>query len=161
MTKRETAKAEIRAIFSNELECLSECEAKPERSTLLIFSRTVRLALMGAGEGKTCVSHIVYAIHRDGYWEQVSAHNGEWEAAPAAEEPAAEPPAPQPVAVRGGHAVDLGIDLTPAWSGVLPVLLLGYAEGTPEGQRLARTELERMARLADLHVAAKMAEKRA
>ena len=73
-----------------------------------------------------------------------------------------EPAEAETLAARlGGRTVDLGIDLTPAWAGVLPVLLLGYAEGTPEGQRLARKELERMARLADLYVAGQMAENKA
>lgn len=80
MTKLETAKAEIRAIFANEVYCFDEVEGRPERSTLVIFTRTVRLAGMNAAEGKTCVSTITYAIHRDGYWEQMGAYNGPWEA---------------------------------------------------------------------------------
>ena len=36
-----------------------------------------------------------------------------------------------------------------SWAGVVPVLLLGYVEGRPEGQRMARTELAKMARVAD------------
>lgn len=78
MTKLETAKADIRNVFSNEVECLDEYEARPERSTLVMFSRTIRLAGMNKAEGKTCVAHIVYAIHRDGYWEQMAAHSGKW-----------------------------------------------------------------------------------
>ncbi len=41
------------------------------------------------------------------------------------------------------------IDLTPTWSGVLPVLLAALTEGTEEGRRLAKIELARMARIAD------------
>lgn len=78
MTKLETAKAETRAIFSNELECLSENEQRPERSRLVIFERVIRLAGMNAAEGKTCIAHLVYAIHADGYWEQVASYCGEW-----------------------------------------------------------------------------------
>ena len=46
------------------------------------------------------------------------------------------------------------VDLTPTWGAVLPVLLMGYREGTPEGQRLAKLELEHMAEVADIAVAA-------
>lgn len=41
------------------------------------------------------------------------------------------------------------IDLTPTWSGLLPALLLAYTNGTPEGKRMARGELLRMAEAAD------------
>jgi len=50
--------------------------------------------------------------------------------------------------IRGAKEVG-SIDLTPTWEGILPLLLTGYAEGTPEGQRLAREELSRLARIAD------------
>lgn len=55
--------------------------------------------------------------------------------------------------IRGATKVE-SYDLTPSWSGILPVLLMAYADGTPKAQSEARTELERMARLADLYVAA-------
>jgi hypothetical protein len=41
------------------------------------------------------------------------------------------------------------IDLTPTWTGILPALLAVYANMRPESVSTARTELERMARLAD------------
>lgn len=41
------------------------------------------------------------------------------------------------------------IDITPTWSGVLPALLAAVADGTPEGKRMAREELGRMAQAAD------------
>jgi hypothetical protein len=41
------------------------------------------------------------------------------------------------------------IDLTPTWRDVLPLLLAGITDGTAEGQRLARAELQNMADLAD------------
>lgn len=46
------------------------------------------------------------------------------------------------------------IDCTPSWSALLPVMLLAYTDGTPKGHAAARSELERMARLADLYVEA-------
>lgn len=56
--------------------------------------------------------------------------------------------------VRGGTRVLVGqIDLTPTWLGLLPLFLTAYADGTPTAQSAARTELERMAGLADLYVA--------
>lgn len=44
------------------------------------------------------------------------------------------------------------IDLTPTWSGILPALLAVIENGTPEGQKIAREELQRMATLADMYV---------
>jgi hypothetical protein len=41
------------------------------------------------------------------------------------------------------------IDLTPSWAAVLPALLAVIQDGTPEGQRLAVTELQRMSEAAD------------
>jgi hypothetical protein len=43
------------------------------------------------------------------------------------------------------------IDITPTWSAVLPVLLFGLDAGTPEGRKIAREELARMARAADAY----------
>jgi len=43
------------------------------------------------------------------------------------------------------------IDLTPTWRGALPYLITALIEGTPEGQRLAKIELKRVADLADLY----------
>jgi len=43
------------------------------------------------------------------------------------------------------------IDVTPTWSAILPVLLFGLEAGTPEGRRLARVELARMAQAADAY----------
>ncbi|MGO1069472.1 hypothetical protein [Lysobacter sp. CA199] len=42
------------------------------------------------------------------------------------------------------------IALTPTWRDVLPILLTVLIEGTAEGKREARVELERMAKAADL-----------
>lgn len=44
------------------------------------------------------------------------------------------------------------VDLTPTWQGLLPLYLTAFADGTPSAQSAARTELERMARLADAYV---------
>lgn len=46
------------------------------------------------------------------------------------------------------------IDLTPTWSGVLPVYLAAICDGTPAAQAAARSELMRMAKLADAASAA-------
>lgn len=45
------------------------------------------------------------------------------------------------------------IDLTPTWSATLQVCLIALENGAPEGQRMAREELARMAKLADAYVA--------
>jgi hypothetical protein len=42
------------------------------------------------------------------------------------------------------------IDLTPTWSGVLPVYLVVLRDGSEEGRREAVKELQRMAQAADL-----------
>ena len=52
------------------------------------------------------------------------------------------------------------INLTPTWAASLPILLAAYVDGTPEGQRLAKLELERMALICDLAVAAQAEETR-
>ena len=41
------------------------------------------------------------------------------------------------------------IDITPTWSAILPVLILGLTHGTAEGRRAAQIELARMAQAAD------------
>lgn len=41
------------------------------------------------------------------------------------------------------------IDLTPTWTGVLPILIAGIENGTAEGRKIAIDELSRMARAAD------------
>lgn len=41
------------------------------------------------------------------------------------------------------------IDMTPSWEGILPYLLTIMRDGTMEGRRMAREELQRMAKLAD------------
>lgn len=43
------------------------------------------------------------------------------------------------------------IDITPSWSAILPVLLFGLEAGTPEGRKIAREELARMAAAADAY----------
>lgn len=41
------------------------------------------------------------------------------------------------------------IDVTPTWSGILPIILTALRDATPEGQRMAGEEIRRMAKLAD------------
>lgn len=45
------------------------------------------------------------------------------------------------------------VDITPTWRACLPVFLLAYEGGTPEGRKLALEELRRMADAADEAVA--------
>lgn len=45
------------------------------------------------------------------------------------------------------------IDLTPTWVSILPIMIACIKDGSPEGQKIAREELARMAGLADLYVA--------
>lgn len=45
------------------------------------------------------------------------------------------------------------IDLTPSWQEILPALLLLLERGSTESQRHAKSELRRMAALADERVA--------
>jgi hypothetical protein len=52
---------------------------------------------------------------------------------------------------RGGKVVET-IDLTPTWSGLLPLFLTAMEIGTDDAKSAARTELERMAKLADAYV---------
>ena len=46
------------------------------------------------------------------------------------------------------------IDMTPTWEGVLPIYIAGIQSGSFEGIKTATEELRRMARLADITVAA-------
>ncbi len=46
------------------------------------------------------------------------------------------------------------IDATPTWEGILPLYIAGIESGSFEGVKNATEELRRMARLADLYVAA-------
>lgn len=78
----ETAQTEIRAIFSNEVECIYESEPAQLANgvQVWIWAREIRLAGMNTAQGKTCVSVVNYAIHSDGYWEQIGiGHNSEWQ----------------------------------------------------------------------------------
>lgn len=43
------------------------------------------------------------------------------------------------------------IDVTPTWSAIVPVIILGLTHGTAEGRRAAAEELARMARAADAY----------
>jgi hypothetical protein len=45
------------------------------------------------------------------------------------------------------------VDLTPSWTGVLPLYLAALSDGTPTAKAAAREELTRMARLADMATA--------
>lgn len=45
------------------------------------------------------------------------------------------------------------LDLKVSWSGVLPLLLAAYADGTEKGRRMALEDLTRMAKIADAYVA--------
>lgn len=44
-------------------------------------------------------------------------------------------------------------NVTPTWTGILPVLLALLENGDSQGQKTAREELQRMAAIADLWVA--------
>ena len=44
------------------------------------------------------------------------------------------------------------IDCTPSWEGLVPYLITLVRDGSPDGIRIAREELHRMARAADLAV---------
>lgn len=41
------------------------------------------------------------------------------------------------------------IDLTPTWTGVLPIIIYALENGTEEGKRMAKLELKTMAEAAD------------
>jgi hypothetical protein len=45
--------------------------------------------------------------------------------------------------------------LVPTWESVLPIYLMAYENGENKGRSAALEELQRMARLADLYLAAK------
>lgn len=53
------------------------------------------------------------------------------------------------------------VDCTPTWRGILPMLLLAYADGNANGRKIAFEELGRMADIADDAVAASKAAKTA
>ena len=53
------------------------------------------------------------------------------------------------------------VDMTPSWEGLLPYLLTIMRDGTTEGQKLARQELTRMAKMADRYVEYQTVEARA
>ena len=48
-----------------------------------------------------------------------------------------------------GETLAIGFD---TWEKCLPLLLVAYREGTPEGRRMAIEGLEKMARVADMAV---------
>ena len=50
------------------------------------------------------------------------------------------------------------IDMTPTWEGILPYLLVVMRDGSFEGQKLARQELTRMAKMADAYAATQKLE---
>jgi len=52
------------------------------------------------------------------------------------------------IKLRGEKSVET-IDMTPTWTAIVPILIAGLQDGTPEGQRLAKIELYRMAEAAD------------
>ena len=43
------------------------------------------------------------------------------------------------------------IDMTPSWEGAVSYLILILESGTSEGKQIAKEELRRMAKLADLY----------
>ncbi len=45
--------------------------------------------------------------------------------------------------------VEGGIDLTPTWTAIMPVLIAALQDGTTTGQQLARDELMRATRILD------------
>ena len=49
------------------------------------------------------------------------------------------------------------IDVTPTWAGLLPAMLMVLEQGNAKAKQEIKAELQRMARIADLHVA-QMAE---
>lgn len=61
----------------------------------------------------------------------------------------------------GGSVMAEYIDCTPSWEGLLPYLLTVLRDGSWEGQKLAREELTRMAKLADRYVEYQTVEARA
>ena len=46
------------------------------------------------------------------------------------------------------------IDITPTWEAILPIMLAAVENGTQKGRAIAKEELLRMAKLADLYVRA-------
>lgn len=56
------------------------------------------------------------------------------------------------VYIRAGNKQRVGtIDMTPTWVSLLPLMLIAYTEGTPEGRKIAGEELKRMAQIADAY----------
>jgi len=51
------------------------------------------------------------------------------------------------------------IDMTPTWEAVLPIYLAAIKHGDYDGSKAAMEELTRMAKLADLYIAEKKANK--
>jgi hypothetical protein len=43
-------------------------------------------------------------------------------------------------------------DITPTWSGSIDALILLIESGTPKSREFAKTELRRLARIADRHI---------
>lgn len=50
--------------------------------------------------------------------------------------------------------------VAPTWEAVLPIFLMAYENGENKGRAAALEELQRMALLADLYVAAKKGERK-
>lgn len=44
------------------------------------------------------------------------------------------------------------INLTPTWSNVADIIILAIEHGTEEGKKMAKDELKKMAKVADLYV---------
>lgn len=42
------------------------------------------------------------------------------------------------------------VDITPTWSAILPLLIMALTDGQHDAQAVAKEELERMAKLADI-----------
>lgn len=45
------------------------------------------------------------------------------------------------------------IDMTPTWAAIMPILFAGLENGTPDGKRIAKEELMRLAREMDKVIA--------
>jgi len=50
------------------------------------------------------------------------------------------------------------INVTPLWAGIMPALIAVLVDGNPEGQRMAREELMKLARQLDQFNAGKLQE---
>lgn len=51
------------------------------------------------------------------------------------------------------------VNITPTWSAIVPVLIAVLEDGTPEGKKMAKEEIQRMAMLLDLINAERKLEK--